>query len=126
MSEDSRNGEPTELTRLAALPWVGPHSGWQVLVGQGGPIPQLFAATSTLFGVVASVLALSARRWWLTWVCAMGGWFASVDGLLAVWSQQSSVANNAPGTGPGIGLIVALATMILLAGNWMRASWSRS
>jgi hypothetical protein len=108
------------------LPWVGPHSGWQVLMGQGGAVPQLFAFTSTLFGVVASVLALSTRRWWLTWVCAIGGWFASVDGLLAVWSQQSSTANGASGTGPGIGLVIALAIMILLAANWMRTAWSRN
>lgn len=160
MSEDSTNGDRTELTQLAAdvdevvskaartvdlgrrgfiisvlvfvlligllLPWVGPHSGWQVLFGQGGAIPQLFAMTSTGFGVVASVLALSTRRWWLAWVGAMGGWFSSVDGLLAVWSQQSSTANGAPGTGPGIGLIIALATIILIAANWMRSAWTRS
>ncbi|HKS48694.1 MAG TPA: hypothetical protein VJT49_27020 [Amycolatopsis sp.] len=108
------------------LPWVGRHTGWQVLFGQGGAIPQLFAVTSTLFGVVASVLALTTRRWWLTWVCAMGGWFASVDGLLAVWSQQSSGANNAAGNGPGIGMLVALAAMIVLAASWMRTAWSRT
>ncbi|GLY66287.1 Rv2732c family membrane protein [Amycolatopsis taiwanensis] len=108
------------------LPWVGPHTGWQVLFGQGGAVPQLFATTSSVFGVGASVLALSTRRWWLTWVCAMGGWFASVDGLLAVWSQQSSSATNTPGTGPGIGLIIALIATIVLAANWMRTAWSRS
>jgi hypothetical protein len=107
------------------LPWVGPHSGWQVLLGQGGAIPRLFAATSAGFGVLASALALTTRRWWLTWVCAMGGWFASVDGLLAVWSQQSATASNAHGGGPGIGLVIALATMIVLAGIWMRTAWSR-
>lgn len=107
------------------LPWVGSHIGFQVLAGKGGAIPQLFATTSTLFGVLASMLALLTRRWWVTWVCAMGGWFASVDGLLAVWSQQSSTANNAPGSGPGIGLVLALITMIVLAGNWMRTAWSR-
>ena len=108
------------------LPWVGDHVGWQVLLGQGGAIPQLFAATSTLIGVVCSVGALATRRWWMTWVCAMGGWFSSVDGLLAIWSQQSAGANNASGAGPGIGMIIALAAMILLAGNWMRTAWSRT
>lgn len=108
------------------LPWVGDHVGWQVLFGQGGAIPQLFAITSTVIGVLCSVLALSTRRWWLTWVCAMGGWFASVDGLLAVWSQQSAGANNAAGAGPGIGMIIALIATILLAGNWMRTAFSRS
>jgi hypothetical protein len=108
------------------LPWVGGYAGWQVLLGEGGTIPQLFATTSTLIGVLASVLALATRRWWLTWVCAMGGWFASVDGLLAVWSQQSSTANNAVGHGPGAGMILALAVMIVLAIQWMRTAWSRS
>ncbi|HET6503636.1 MAG TPA: hypothetical protein VFG87_23045 [Amycolatopsis sp.] len=160
MTEESSNGNGTDLHRLAAdvdevvtraartvelgrrgfviavlvfvllvgqlLPWVGPHAGWQVLFGQGGPIPQLFATTSTVFGVVASVLALTTRRWWLAWVGAMGGWFASVDGLLAVWSQQSSTANNAVGGGPGIGLVIALIAMILVAANWMRTAWSRN
>jgi uncharacterized membrane protein len=108
------------------LPWVGDHTGWQVLFGQGGAIPQLFAVTSTVIGVVCSVLALGTRRWWLTWVCAIGGWFSSVDGLLAVWSQQSSGANGAVGGGPGIGMIIALVAIILLAGNWMRTAFSRS
>ena len=108
------------------LPWVGSHVGWQVLLGQGGGIPQLFAVTSTLFGVLASALTLMTRRWWLAWVCAMGGWFACVDGLLAIWSQQSSVANGAAGGGPGIGMVVALVAMIVLAAQWMRTAWSRS
>ncbi|QWF77603.1 Rv2732c family membrane protein [Amycolatopsis sp. CA-230715] len=108
------------------LPWVGDHVGWQVLLGEGGPIPQLFAATSTGFGVLASALALGTRRWWLSWVCAVGGWFSFVDGLLAVWSQQSSHANNAVGGGPGVGMIVALVTMIVLGVNWMRTAWSHS
>lgn len=108
------------------LPWVGDHVGWQVLFGQGGAIPQLFAATSTVVGVLCSVLALITRRWWLTWVCAIGGWFSSVDGLLAIWSQQSSGANGAAGSGPGIGMIIALLSIIVLAGNWMRTAFSRT
>jgi hypothetical protein len=108
------------------LPWVGGHAGWQVLVGQGGPIPQLFAATSTVVGVGASVVGLATRRWGMAWICAIGGWFASVDGVLAVWSQQSSHANNEVGGGPGIGLILALVAIVLLAANWMRTAFSRS
>ncbi|NBH04019.1 hypothetical protein [Amycolatopsis sp. SID8362] len=107
------------------LPWVGDHAGWQVLAGQGGGIPQLFAATSTAAGILASALALVTRRWWLAWVCAAGGWFASVDGLLAIWSQQSSHASGAAGGGPGIGLIIAWLAMICLAVQWMRTAFSR-
>jgi biotin transporter BioY len=108
------------------LPWVGDHAGWQVLAGEGGGIPQLFAATSTAVGVLASALALVTRRWWLAWVCAAGGWFASVDGLLAIWSQQSSHAPGAAGGGPGAGLIIAWIAMICLAVQWMRTAFSRS
>ncbi|MGW4484670.1 Rv2732c family membrane protein [Amycolatopsis sp. NPDC004368] len=108
------------------LPWVGDHAGYQVLQGQGGGIPQLFAATSTGVGVLAGALALATRRWWLAWCCAAGGWFASVDGLLSVWSQQSSHANGAVGGGPGIGMIVAWICTIILATMWMRTAFSRA
>jgi hypothetical protein len=108
------------------LPWVAGHAGWQVLVGQGGAIPQLFAVTSTGVGVLATALTLLTRRWVLVWVCAIGGWFASVDGVLAIWSQQSSHANGAVGAGPGIGMIIAWIATLLLAIQWMRTAWSRS
>ncbi|WP_024877170.1 hypothetical protein [Saccharomonospora piscinae] len=108
------------------LPWVDGHAGWQALLGEAGAIPQLFAATSIGFGVLGSALALATRRWWLTWVCAIGGWFAFVDGILAVWSQQSSGISGVPGDGPGIGLVVAAAAMALLAIQWMKLAWSRS
>lgn len=112
------------------LPWMGDAAGWEVLLGRGdaagkaGMVPRLFAATSLLFGVVTSVLALLTRRWGLTWVCALGGWFASVDGLLAIWSRQSSAGLDSPG--PGIGLVVSEVAMVVLAVLWFRTSWSRS
>ena len=110
------------------LPWVDGYAGWQILLGEAGTltIPRLFAVTSIGIGVVASALALLTRRWWLTWVCAIGGWFAAVDGVLAVWSQQSAGIREGTGGGPGIGLIIALIVMILLAAQWMRMAWSRS
>ncbi|WP_410568684.1 hypothetical protein [Amycolatopsis sp. cmx-4-61] len=108
------------------LPWVGDKAGWQVLAGEGGGIPQLFAATSTGVGILASALALVTRRWWLAWVCAAGGWFASVDGLLSIWSQQSSHAPGSAGGGPGFGMVIAFIAMICLAVQWMRTAFSRS
>ncbi|HWD03901.1 MAG TPA: hypothetical protein VG674_15775 [Amycolatopsis sp.] len=109
-----------------ALPWVGDHAGYQVLQGEGGRVPQLFAATSTGIGVLAGAVGLVSRRWWVAWCCAAGGWFASVDGLLAVWSQQSAHASGAAGGGPGIGLIVAWVATIILATMWMRTAFSRA
>lgn len=109
------------------LPWVQDSAGWQVLLyGDDGALPRLFAATSVGFGVGASALALITRRWWLAWVCAVGACIASVDGLLAVWSLQSSPAPDTPGVGPGIGLILALLATIVLAVNWLRVAFSRT
>ncbi|PRX49586.1 hypothetical protein B0I33_103623 [Prauserella shujinwangii] len=108
------------------LPWAGGHVGWQVLAGKDDAIPQLFAVTSTAFGILATALALATRRWWLAWVCAVGGWFAFVDGVLAIWSQQSSGASGAAGSGPGIGMVIATIGMAVLAAQWMRVAWSRS
>ncbi|OXM44388.1 hypothetical protein [Amycolatopsis alba] len=108
------------------LPWVGEHAGWEVLLGRGGGIPQLFAATSTGIGVFAGAVTLVTRRWWLAWVCAAGGWFASVDGMLAIWSQQSSHATGAAGGGPGFGMLLAWFATVALAIYWMRSAFSRS
>jgi hypothetical protein len=112
------------------LPWMGGASGLDVLLGQhdavgkASIVPRLFAAVSIGFGVLASALALITRRWALTWVCALGGWFASVDGVLAIWSRQSSAGPGA--SGPGIGLILAEIGMVLVASLWFRIAWSRS
>ena len=109
------------------LPWMDGATGWDVLLGTGSGdavgkasmVPRLFAATSLLFGVLASALALTTRRWVLAWVCALGGWFASVDGVLAIWSRQSSNGDL------GIGLVIAEIAMIAIATQWFRTAWSR-
>ena len=107
------------------LPWLGGAMGFEVLLGIGDAVgreswvPRLFAATAVLFGVLASAVALITRLWAVTWVCALGGWFASVDGVLAIWSRQSSDGDL------GIGLIVAEVAMVFLAAQWFRTAWSR-
>jgi hypothetical protein len=112
------------------LPWMGGANGLEVLfghhdaVGKASMVPRLFAGTSLGFGVLCSALALITRRWALAWACALGGWFASVDGVLAIWSRQSSAGAGA--SGPGIGLIIAEVAMILIAIQWFRTAWSRS
>ncbi|ASR37503.1 hypothetical protein BAY61_23675 [Prauserella marina] len=108
------------------LPWVGEHAGWQVLLGEGGAIPRLFATTATVFGVLASALAVSTRRWWLAWVCAIGCSIAFVDGMLGIWSQQSSSSTGTAGGGPGLGMIIAVVCVLVLAVQWMRVAWSRN
>jgi hypothetical protein len=105
------------------LPWMNGSTGLEVLIGQetgkASMVPRLFAATAVLFGVVASVLTLTTRRWVFAWVGAAGGWFASVDGLLAIWSRQSS------GTAPGIGMVIAVVAMVAIAIQWFRTAASR-
>jgi hypothetical protein len=110
------------------LPWMAGANGLEVLLGQGDAVgkasmvPRLFAVTSAGFGILTSALALMTRRWWLAWAGALGGWFASVDGILAIWSRQSTAGH----TGPGIGLVIAEVAMVAIAVQWFRTAWSRS
>ena len=69
-------------------------------------------------------MALITRRWWLAWACALGGWFASVVGILAIWTRQSSAGDGA--SAPGVGLIIAELAMVVIAVQWLRTAWSRS
>src|SRR5262245_14351652 len=52
------------------LPWMGGANGLDVLfghhdaVGKVSMVPRLFAGTSAGFGILASALALTTRRWW--------------------------------------------------------------
>ena len=109
------------------LPWLSGAAGYEVLLGTGSGdavgkasmVPRLFAATSLLFGVLASAVALMTRLWVVAWVGALGGWFASVDGVLAIWSRQSSEGDL------GIGLVIAEVAMVVIAAQWFRVAWSR-
>jgi hypothetical protein len=109
------------------LPWMAGATGFDVLLGTGSGdavgkasmVPRLFAATSLVFGVLASALALTTRRWVFTWVGALGGWLASVDGVLAIWSRQSSHGDL------GIGLVIAWVATVVIASQWLRTAWSR-
>jgi hypothetical protein len=76
-----------------------------------------------VFGVCFSMLALMTRRWALAWVALAGSAIASAAGLLAVWSRQTVAAGH---PGPGVGLIVAWITVILLTFHWARVVWSRT
>lgn len=114
------------LLIAAMLPWVDGVTGWQLLLGLDAPateiglLPRLFAGTALGFGVLLSVAALLSRRWVLAWLCALGCWFSVVDGIWAIWSQQTVA-----GPGPGGGLVLAVVTVIMLAALWIRVAWSR-
>ena len=81
------------------------------------------ATTPLVFGVGFSMLALLTRRWALAWIALAGSTLASFSGLLAVWSRQTALA---PHPGPGIGLVLAWITVIVLTYNWARVVWART
>lgn len=112
------------------LPHTGHVRGWDVLFSSHGAgaaavgLPsRVFAWLALVFGVGFSMLALMTRRWALAWVALAGSSIASATGLLAVWSRQT-VAVGHPG--PGVGLIVAWITVVLLTFHWARVVWSRT
>jgi signal transduction histidine kinase len=112
------------------LPHTGDVRGWDVLFSTRGAgaaaiaLPsRVFSWLALVFGVGFSMLALLTRRWALAWVALAGSAVASAAGLLAVWSRQTVAAGH---PGPGIGLIVAWISTILLAFHWARVVWSRT
>ncbi len=112
------------------LPHTGNVRGWDVLFGSHGAGPaavalpsRVFAWLALVFGIGFSMLALMTRRWALSWVALAGSAIASGAGLLAVWSRQTAPAGH---PGPGIGLIVAWISVLLLTFHWARVVWSRT
>jgi hypothetical protein len=112
------------------LPHTGHVRGWDVLFSTHGSgaaavgLPsRVFAWLALVFGVGFSMLALLTRRWALAWVALAGSAVASAAGLLAIWSRQT-VATGHPG--PGIGLVVAWITIIVLTFHWARVVWART
>jgi hypothetical protein len=112
------------------LPHTGGARGWDVLagndaaVGAGISLPsRVFIWLTLVFSVGFSMLALLTRRWALAWIALAGSTVASFSGLLAVWSRQTA-AESYPG--PGLGLIIAWITVIVLTYNWARAVWART
>ncbi len=112
------------------LPHTGDVRGWDVLFSSHGAgaaavaLPsRVFAWVALVFGVGISMLALMTRRWALAWVALAGSSIASAAGLLAIWSRQTVSAGH---PGPGVGLIVAWITVMLLTFHWARVVWSRT
>ncbi|MGQ0718086.1 MAG: Rv2732c family membrane protein [Pseudonocardiales bacterium] len=108
------------------LPWVGDASGWEVLRGTANPVdrvgllPRLFGAVALGLGVVLSALALVTRRWGLAWASALGCTYGALDGVWAIWSRQT-----VSGPGPGIGMVLAVVAVTVLAVQWWRLALSR-
>jgi hypothetical protein len=112
------------------LPHTGDVRGWDVLFGShhagaaAVALPsRVFVWLTLVFGVGFSMLALLTRRWALAWVALAGSALATAVGLLAVWSRQTVAAGH---PGPGVGLILAWITLMLLSFHWARVVWSRT
>jgi hypothetical protein len=117
------------LVVAALLPWVGGVPGWHLLLGVPEPVkidvlPRVFAMGVFAFGLLGTALVLVTRRWWLAWLCTLASGVFTVLGVVSVWSQQSSPSHQS-GPGPGIGLVLALLTMLVLTVLWARIVWSR-
>jgi hypothetical protein len=107
------------------LPWTGDVQGWSVVAGTEwiGPLPRLFSYIALGVGVVLSTLTLSLRWWFLAWACAAGSGISVITGVWAIWSRQTGVLQG--GTGPGIGLVVALLAVVVLVISWARIAGRR-
>jgi hypothetical protein len=112
------------------LPHTGDVRGWDVLFASHGSAAAAVALPSRVFGWLAlvfgvgfSMLALLTQRWALAWVALAGSAVASAVGLLAIWSRQTVAAGH---PGPGVGLVMAWITIIVLTFHWARVVWSRT
>jgi hypothetical protein len=114
------------LLLAVTLPWVGQASGWDVVSGAVNPadriglLPRMFGGVALVSGIGVSVLALVTRRWGLVWVSALSCAYGVLDGVWAIWSRQT-----AHGVGPGIGLVLAVLAMAVLAVQWLKLALSR-
>lgn len=118
------------LLATFVLPHTGDVRGWDVLFGGDSAaaaavtLPsRVFGWLALVFGVGFSMLALLTRRWVVACVALSGSAVASAAGLLAVWSRQTVTAGH---PGPGVGLVVAWITVMLLTFHWARVVWSRT
>ena len=107
------------------LPWTGGVPGWEILAGTANVrvLAPPFTATAMGFGVLRSAAALATRQLALAFACAIGCGFSVVNGVWAIWSRQVNVPQG--GSGPGIGLVVAVLAMVVLAGCWVRITARR-
>ena len=113
------------LVGALMLPWTGGVPGWQVLAGVAnlGALPRLFTFTSIGFGLLGSAFTLATRLWAAAFVCAVGSGFSVVNGMWAIWSRQVNVPHG--GSGPGIGLVLAVLAMVALTACWVRIAGRR-
>ncbi|SNS26044.1 Rv2732c family membrane protein [Rhodococcoides kyotonense] len=120
------------LLGTLALPHAGGATGFDVLSGSSSAVDESIALPSRIFvwfvlvfGIVFSVLALVTRVWVLAWAALCGSAVSCVFGMLSIWSRQTLPADS-PGAGPGLGLIIAWITVLVLTFHWLKAVWNKT
>ncbi|WP_066904024.1 Rv2732c family membrane protein [Millisia brevis] len=115
---------------VTVLPWAGTANGWDVLADSGHSEAIHFAVPGRIFvglvilSAVTSTLALALRRWGIAWLAAAFTALAAPAGLLAIWTRQTPPPGmDAPG--PGIGLILTWAVVLVLLTQWLAVVWRR-
>ena len=108
------------------LPWTG---GVRRLAGPRGrrelrgAAPAVHVHGASGSGCSARRSALATRLWAAAFVCAVGCGFSVVNGVWAIWSRQVNVPHG--GSGPGIGLVLAVLAMVVLTACWVRVTARR-
>lgn len=120
------------LTVSFALPHSGGANGWQMLAGSEQAVAEtitlpsrIFLTLAAVFGIGVSMLALVTRRWVLALAASAGCTLAVVFAVLAVWSRQT-LDPAAGGAGPGAGLFLGWAAVLMLAFHWLKVVWART
>ena len=115
-----------------ALPHTGSANGFDVLFGnidaqnESIALPsRIFVGFVAVFAVVMSVLALVTRVWAIAWTALAGCGIASVYGMFAIWTRQTLPA-DAPGSGPGLGLVIGWLLVLTLTFFWLKSVWSKT
>lgn len=111
-------GEGAGLMNYSVLP---PEINSLRMFTGAGSAPML--AASVAWDRLAAELAVAASSFGSVTSGLAGSAMASGTGLLAVWSRQTVAAGH---PGPGIGLIVAWITAIVLTFHWAQVVWSRT
>lgn len=107
------------------LSYEGLTSGWGVLgaifgmsEANVGFLTVLAVASSIVFGVLSTAFALVTRRLLSAFIAFLGCALALVFGILAVWSQQTSLDSTAH-SGPAVGVVVGTAVMAVMMVQWL-------
>lgn len=112
------------------MPYAGAANGWDVLAYSGDAAATNFAVPGRIFvglvllSALTSVLALVLRRWGMAWLASAFTALAAPAGLLAIWTRQTPPPGTDP-PGPGIGLILTWAVVLVLLTQWIPVVWRR-